>query len=284
MSATMRITGFPVALTTTAPLHHGAFGADTGNAVLFRRVPLAAFPDHPGVPAVSGNALRGCLRRIVMRDLLARCGLLPRADDTLSPQQWDKLYAALANGGHLEQAETKTDPDRIRRLRDAVPPLSVFGAALYGYMLPGRLSVGWLWPECAETIAAGLCPSPTIGEPVGAEALLTEVTLTRHIDRDLHDPARSGVTPMPVTVEALMPGVVLHGTIAAQTRMDPTEWSVVGWGLDRLHALGGKGASGFGRVDVAHEIPSTMYDAWLEEPAAIARARDALIALAQAMA
>ena len=39
-------------LTTEAPLHHGAFGGDAGNAVLHRRVPLAQAPDLPGVSVI----------------------------------------------------------------------------------------------------------------------------------------------------------------------------------------------------------------------------------------
>lgn len=289
MSATMNATVYTLTLVADAPLHHGAFGGDTGNAVLHRRVPLAAYPDHPGVPAVSGNALRGALRRLVMRDLFARLDLgLHSVGTELTAQQWDKLYGALANGGHLAQAETRTDPEAQRALRAAVPALSVFGAAVYHGMLPGRVSVGWLWPRCAETVAAGLAPEPDgTAALVGAEALLTEVTLTRHVDRDEQDPQRSGVTPMPVTVEALVPGTTLHGTVVALRALTPVEAGVVGWGLGQLAILGGKGGAGFGRVRVAHDVPESAtaaYTAWRADAAALGAAREALLALARAVA
>lgn len=277
MSARRNASIHPLTIRLDAPLHHGAFeSGDTGNAVLFRRMPLAADPAI-GIPVVSGNALRGALRRVVMRDLLALCGLRLGA---LPPIAWDRLYAAVANGGHLESAETRTDPEGQRVIRDAVPALSVFGAALYSWMLAGRVSVGWLWPRCQETVAAGICaPSDNGADMPSAEELITEVTLVRHVDRDQQDPARSGVTPMPVTVEALVPGVELVGSIVQLARLSPAEIGVVGWGLDQLVALGAKSGAGFGRVTIAHDIPRLAYDEWRTDETAVARARVTLAGL-----
>ncbi|HEX6939809.1 MAG TPA: hypothetical protein VF158_10395 [Longimicrobiales bacterium] len=277
MSARRQASHYLLTVRCDAPLHHGAFDAgDTGNAVLFRRMPLAPDPTVT-VPAFSGNALRGALRRVVMRDLLDRCDL---ALGVLPPIAWDRLYAALANGGHLDSAETRVDPEAMRALRDAVPALSVLGAALYSYLLPGRVSIGWLWPVCRETVDSGLVEWPEEAAEVvalaGAEELVTEVSLVRHVDRDQQDPARSGVTPMPVTVEALIPGTVLMGSVVAMRLLTPVELGVIGWGLDQLTTLGAKGAAGFGRVTIRHEIPAAPYEAWREDAAAIARAREAL--------
>lgn len=282
-SATSSHTRTPLTLTLEAPLHHGAFGSDTGNAVLHRRVPLATEPDHPGVPAVSGNALRGALRRLLMRDLFALTGL-GLEDPALVPPQWDKLYAALANGGHLTGADTRTDPVRDRALRAAVPALSVLGAALYTRMMAGRVSIGWLWPCATETVRAGLCRVDEGAVLQDAESLLTEISLTRHVDRDEQDPTQSGVTPMPVTVEALVPGVVLQGEIVALRQLSPVEAGAIGWALDELVVLGGKGGVGFGRVRATHSLDRAPYAAWREDADAITQARAALIALAQDMA
>ncbi|MFM1991300.1 MAG: hypothetical protein RJA99_4257 [Pseudomonadota bacterium] len=274
-----------IVLTAEAPLHHGAFGGDAGNAVLFRRVPIASYPDSSGVPAISGNALRGALRRIVMRDLLMRCDLTVATYSAagLSASQWDRLYAALANGGHLDGSETKTDPVRIRQVRDTLPALSVFGAALYTWMLPGLVSLGWSWPRCVETVSSGLVPADVaVDQPlVPGEALLTEITLVRHIDRDEQDPTSSGVTPMPVTVEALMPGTTLVTSLIAMRRMSDVELGVMGYGLSLLRTLGGKAGSGFGRMRVVHDVPDEPYVGWLADPERIAAAREMLLTIAR---
>lgn len=275
MSARMRASRWPVVITCQAPLHHGAFGADTGNAVPLRRMPITTSPQRAGVPVLSGNALRGGMRRRIMRELFAACGL-SRESPSLGGKLWDKLYAALANGGHLTGSETRTNPDARRALREAVPALSVFGAALYSYMLPGKVSVGWCWPASQEAHAAGLTPFAHCE----AEDAVTEISLTRHVDRELQDPAASGVTPMPVTIEALQTGTTLHCEIVALTEMTPIEIGVVGHALDLLDHIGGKTGVGFGRINCSHSIDPAPYLAWIADPDAVRTAREALLQLA----
>jgi hypothetical protein len=57
--------------TCNAPLAHGSFGESAGNATLIRRMAIVSLPGMPRVPVVSGNALRGTLRRLIMRELFA---------------------------------------------------------------------------------------------------------------------------------------------------------------------------------------------------------------------
>lgn len=268
-----------VLITCKSPLVHGAFGEHAGNATLCRRMAVVSVPGMPRVPVVSGNALRGVLRRIVFRDLFARAEL----DRTkLHAGQWDRLYAALANGGHLEASEKGVDPEAIRALREELPPLSVFGAALYSWLLPGHMSVGILWPQCRETLEAGLVSDAGKGAGgIGAEDLVEEITLCRHVDREEQEPEVSGVTPMPTTVEAISAGAVLEGEIRFARHATEVERGVICYGLRRLSALGGKGGAGFGRVDVSDPDPdeSGAYEDWLSS----APIRPALKALAESM-
>lgn len=278
MSARMRSDRFRVTITCDAPLHHGAFGEDTGNAVAHRRLPLASAPQRAGIPVVSGNSLRGIIRRLLMRELLDRCGL-SRSGIDLEPKQWDKLYGALANGGHLTGSEGKANPAARAALREAVPALSLLGAALYSYMLPGKVSVGWCYPACTETVAAGLC------EPVeglrSADDLLSEVSLVRHVDRDWQDPQASGVTPMPTTVEALIPGTVLTSVIVPLISCTPVELGALAHGLNLVAMMGGKTGVGFGRVRIAHSLDAAPYERWIQDDAAVAVAREALLQVAR---
>lgn len=283
MSARPSFPKYALWLRCEAPLHHGAFGEDVGNAVALRRLPLIGHSARGGVPVLSGNAIRGNLRRAVMRDLFERVGL---SRDTVPGKQWDKLYAALANGGHLTAAETRVDPSARLALRAAVPPLSVFGAALYSYLLPGRVAIGWAYAYCQETVAAGVLPdgAPALTVVPDADQLVVEITLTRHVEREQQDPALSGVTPMPVTVEALAPGTWLGATIVPQDRCTGVELGVIAHGLDLVRAVGGKVGVGFGRLTVEHGLDAEPYRRWLDDAAATARCRDALLALAEGMA
>lgn len=256
-----------------SPLAHGAFEGDAGNAVPVRRMRVVSLPGRPRVPVVSGNALRGILRRIVMRDLLIdRAGLGP---GSLPGGQWDRLYAALANGGHLEgESEGSIKPDDVRVLRESLPPLSVFGAALYSWLLPGHMSVSILWPRCRETLQAGLVD---MAPDVAAEDLVDEVSLCRHVDRELQDPEASGVTPMPTTVEVLATGAVLEGRIVFARSASDVERAVIAYGLRHLRSIGGKSGVGLGLVAIDGDLDDVPYLDWL---AATMDLRGRLVALA----
>ena len=265
-----------VTLVAVSPLHHGAFSdIDTGNVTAFRRIAIA-LPDgrHVSVPHVSGSALRGQVRRILMRGLLDACGVTP---ESAGARPYQRLYAALANGGHLEGSEASVDPARISALRAALPPLSALGAALYTWQLAGRVEVGALWPVAQETALGG-----QVSDPGGAlrpvEDMVVEYSHTRHVDRDEHDPATSGVTPMPVTIEVLIPGTMLEARISTRRATD-IEASALAWALEHIEAVGAKSGSGLGRVRVQVEGASgDLYAAWLGEHRDVTRA--ALLALA----
>lgn len=247
-----------VTFTALAPIAHGAFGPSTGNAQLIRRLPVG----NKRVPVVSGNALRGVLRRIAMRDALALCGL------SRETPGWDDLYAAVVNGGHLRGAETGIDPQRVRDLRAAVPALSLFGAALQTWMLPGRMSVGIVWPVDRD----------------GADASVHEMSHVRHIERDQQNPERTGVTPMPTTIEVLPAGTVLRSEILFDGAATQVERAVVPWALGSLTAIGAKSAAGLGRVCVEHDGDGTAYAAWRSDATAVSGAGTVLQNLATTLA
>jgi len=252
-------TTITIHVTALAPIAHGSMdGGDIGNAVAVRRLAVVGLPGMPRVPVISGNSVRGQLRRILMRDLLDLCGL---SRETVAPRAWDRIYASLVNGGHLSgKGDTRVDPQAIRELREALPALSLLGCAMYSHMIEGRMYSGWLWPVCSETLAAGLV-SPREGVPVvAAEDLVIETSLVRHIEREQHDPAVSEVTPMPVTMEAIGPGAVLQAKL--DCRGTPLEASCLAWGLSRISVLGGKSGAGMGTVRVEHDGDPAAYDAW----------------------
>lgn len=288
-----------VILRCMAPLAHGSFGESAGNTTLIRRMAIVSLPGMPRVPVVSGNALRGVLRRLVMRDMLehglgiATTGKLNKQSSSLrrawqraveewdyetqgepppAPVHWwDRVYGAMVNGGHLDGSENTVNPDRIAALREACPPLSVFGAALYSSFLTGHMNVGFLWPHCQETVAAGLIEERRGAVYLPAEDLVEEVSHVRHVDREEQDPAVSGVTPMPTTVETLATGTVLEAQIEFARHATVIEQGAVAHGLMLLRTLGGQAARGLGAValDVSPG-PTEEYLAWRNEHAAAA--------------
>jgi hypothetical protein len=255
------MTEIKLTIKAQSPIVHGSFGSNAGNTVLFRRMALVNIDGMPTVPVVSGNAIRGIARRLVMRELF---NLHDLNRETIQPDTaWDKLYAALANGGHLSGSERSVNPTQMRQLREELPPLSVFGAALYTYILPGHASVGMAWLQCKETKEAGLVSSGNNH----AEDCIEENGFVRHIERDQHDPELSGVTPMPVTVECLKTGSVLESHITFADHSTPEERGAVAYGLSQISVIGGKGSQGLGQVDCAvsgatAKADIKAYNAW----------------------
>ena len=251
-----------------APLSHGEFGPSTGNTMRLRRLPLVVEGGEViRVPVVSGNALRNRMRRIVFHDLLERADML---------YGHDRLYAAVANGGTLSGAgESTIDPDAIRHLRETLPPLSVFGSALYTWLFAGRCSVGFCWPVCDVTVDAGLTTSDAV--PPSMADIEIEVAHTRLPDREYQDFAVSGVGPMPYTLEALAPGVQLQSTVTFLAVATEIEQSVIAWALDRINSLGGRSAAGIGICHVEHDGDAKAYQEWLNGD--LAEVKEALAGL-----
>lgn len=257
-----------------SPLSHGSFGADEGNAVSLRREPIVSLPGAPLVPVVSGNAIRGKLRRLLARELFAMANIGPA--DT---ERWDDLYAALANGGTLRDSETRLQPERIREVRAALPMLSLFGSFLYRWTLAGHFDVrGFVWPLCEETVAGGIVDAPEGCESRPVGELVSETSVTRLPDTDDQNPDVTAVKPMPVTLECFSTGTELRVEFGFAAHAPEIERSCLAHGLTLLKSLGGKAAQGFGAIEVQLIGGDPMhYRDWLAENGEAARA--ALLAL-----
>ena len=253
-----------------APLHHSEFGGHKSNIVGHRKAPVVMPEGVEHVPIVSGNALRGQMRRIVMRDLLDQCGMQVGAPG------YDRIYAAVANGGTLTGSDNNVNPTAIRTMREVCPPLSVFGAALYTHMLAGRMSVGICWPVCDVTLSKGLVAERhrlNGQNGLNASYLEWETSYVRLPEKERQNTEATKVEPMPYTIEIVPPGVVLESEILFAGDTTPIEMSCAAWALDRVESLGGKDGIGMGRLTMSHNGDAAPYEEWrrsvASEPAAV---------------
>lgn len=130
-------------ITAISSIAHGEESRGT-YTMLRREIVTTPTGDRMEVPIISGNTLRGRLRRIgeeLFRDAAGYAGLLsPAAAHTLR------------GGGSL--AKTGKEPlsgARLARMRELVPQLGVFGGAGGGTIIGGALDVGKVVPHVAET-------------------------------------------------------------------------------------------------------------------------------------
>jgi hypothetical protein len=131
---------------TLTALSSVSHASDTRGTITLLRRELITQPDGHlvHIPIVSGNTLRGRLRRVgeeLLRDVVGYEGKLHPA-----------AAHALRGGGAL--AKTAHEPlsgSRLARLRELVPQIGVFGAAGGGTIIDGALAVGKVVPHVVET-------------------------------------------------------------------------------------------------------------------------------------
>ena len=129
-------------LTALSSIVHA--GNTRGTATLLRRETIATPDGLELIPLISGNALRGRLRRIgeeLLRDTLDLEAALPLT-----------AAYALRNGGSLHKSAGEPLSGRRRaEIRALIPQIGVFGCAASGTIIDGCLQVGKAVPHVTET-------------------------------------------------------------------------------------------------------------------------------------
>ncbi len=232
-----------ITIKALSPIAHGSFkdGVDTGNISEFRRIPV--FTENKSIaeiPAISGNAIRGTIRRLLTREFFEVNHLL----DKLDKKEHDRLYAIVGNGGALgKDLDVKVDPENIRKIREKLPILSVLGGACYRYILSGSCSIGFAMVKCTE-LGTG---------SISADDLVTEIGETRHVDRTLVNTDEQDLKPMPYVTEAVITGAEFSGKIEFAPQVTPEERAAIVHGIKLINTLGGKAARGYGSVEITSD-------------------------------
>lgn len=134
--------GWTGTITARSSIAHG--GETRATITLLRREQIRLPDGRPlHVPLVSGNAVRGSLRRVgeeLLRDVVHYEGQVPLA----------AAHVLRGGGGAITKTGTPLTGARLRDVRSLVPQLAVFGGAV-GRTVDGALQVGKLMPHLAET-------------------------------------------------------------------------------------------------------------------------------------
>lgn len=247
MSVSVKI---PLKMTALAPISHNS-DERAGNTAFFRTMAIA-IPggDTATVPVISGNSLRGQLRRFAVRRMLADLGAPQGA---LPPP----LYHFFFSGGSIAKGDTKAPLaiTAINALRAELPIIGLFGGTWAGTILPSCLRVGWIWPVCIETEhLTGEGGAPAAG-------LLTTAMFTRRDDgeAEVADGEDDASAQMIFDVELLKAGAELRGFVEVEraTEIEIAFLSAVLGDWLANPRLGGQAARGMGGVRVEDvEMPA----------------------------
>lgn len=240
-----------------------------GNSALIRRIAVLHGGTRVQVPVVSGNSLRGQLRRAAAQRL---CDLADLTGLTAG------AYHLVFSGGALTRGESDHAHrvSRIRLLRECLPIFGLFGGSLGSEIVPGCLRVGLIWPVCSETAQFTGQTSD-----LAASDLVTTVYYTRRDDGALSPVSESeprDSQQMIFECEGLAPGTRLEGEIRLE-RATEVEVACLCDALQHWASaprLGGMSSRGHGSLSVELEgmpSPELLYEAHIRrEKSKIAKA------------
>lgn len=154
----MNTTKYFMKVTALQPISHIGRSASTGSLFNTEDV-LLANGQSVAVPLVTGNAMKGVLRRVGMEAMLSLLGLDPEAANYLADDQPNPLtqnrLEILMNGSILSKQSSGRgiNVDLGAKFADLIPWFAVVGGCLGNTMMQGRISVQPLTLICEENRA-----------------------------------------------------------------------------------------------------------------------------------
>jgi len=236
-----------------SPLCH--FGDEkTGTMQLARTMKFEYEGEYIDAPVLSGNAFRGELRRIAMRDYLERIGVI---EEGISA----KLYYLLFTGGALTSGSRYVEVGERRKMRELCPPLSLLGSAIGDQIPEGKMKVGIFKPVCKEIAAfTGIESNKSFYD------MLEEIFYTRRDDLKSKDfnisneAKHENAIQMKYEMQCISAGAELVGSIMIENSNTVEEACLMST-LDRFKQspfVGGKSATGHGEVEIIYACSSAQ--------------------------
>ncbi|MCM8900591.1 hypothetical protein KVG29_05030 [Caldicoprobacter algeriensis] len=237
-------------ITALTPIFHGG-DEKTGSTPVLRTIMV--YVDGIGevpIPYLSGNGIRGKLRRLSTKDFL----------DMLEYEITNtKLHHALFSGGVLESTSDTTgviDLAFRKKVRELMPPVAIFGCALGNQMIQGNLIVEHMWPICEEYklyLPEEYQKDPRTNQPI--RTFTDQSFITRRDDLREERAEDEQAVQMKVDYECFVPGTKFYHRFVLQLP-DQLQLSCFGRVLDLFEAMpyvGGRSSSGDGKVMLSYK-------------------------------
>ena len=243
-------------LTALSPVFHGG-SEKTGAVVLLNRLKFIVDGRPTDVPIISGNQVRGRLRRLLTTDFLE----LADYKMDLSQKSYQKLYHTLFAGGVLEAVEEESESAVVDlnlkfRIVKYILPLRMFGCSYANQMIEGRVLVGHMLPVCRE-----------LREYIGIDSDISFYQLIARAFQTRRDELRATRTEEEeqavqalVEYECFAPGTKFYHEIRLETSREEelldlsTLYRAIElWKMNPF--IGGKSSVGFGKLRIEYEWP-----------------------------
>jgi len=248
-------------LTAISPIFHGG-NEKTGSTVLLNRLKFIVSGKPVDIPIVSGNSVRGRLRRLLTGDFLENVGYVM----DLTQKSYQKLYHTLFTGGILTSVEEESESGVIdlnlkSRIVRYILPLRLFGASYGNQMIEGRVLIGHLLPICKE-----LKEYINIDSDVSFYQLITHTFQTRRDDLRVATEGDDDETvQMIIDYECFAPGTRFYHEIILTTtsESESIDLSTLYKAIElwkQVPTIGGKSSIGFGKLRIEYKWPKDVDD------------------------
>lgn len=240
----------PGTVTALSPLAHNG---DTpgGNATRLRHQVIIVDGVQRKMPYISGNAVRGYLRRRAMTDMLRRIDYTVDVTKAGGKRLWHAMYS----GGILEKEKTPgMDLAAKRKIYATIPMVRLFGWAWGNQMIESKMKVANMMPICIEIDG---------GDNPPIRRCTHTIYHTRRDDRQVES---DETHQMIYNTEVFVTGTKFRHEFALE---DPTDLDLSALchviGLWREYpTIGGKSAIGLGSVDIQYDYGRATPDAYVQ--------------------
>jgi CRISPR/Cas system CSM-associated protein Csm3 (group 7 of RAMP superfamily) len=220
------------------------------------------------VPYISGNAIRGKMRRLAMLDFCNRIGItndVIKNDGTQIPVM---MYHRLFTGGHITESTAYENVEQREEYLRMLPMLAVFGSAIGTMTIQGKLIVSDADLHCLENGTGDESyyryMDIEFGTRLDSEKTETDVAIKQGAKE-------TPTTQMIYHHEVVIPNSVFSCGFALRFTESPVVVSAFYHALQLLRDnafLGGKSATGHGEVAFEYTIPegaTDTYTSYLEQ-------------------
>lgn len=214
------------------------------------------------IPYIGGNAVRGRLRRIVMKDFLTSVGF---TKETPIPKA---MYHQLMTGGNITGSTAFEDIELREQYINLCPMVGLLGSAIGNMTIQGAMQTGAMRPVCLEHGNGKVSFWETIGKDFGTRSDTSKKERDFTIEGE--DKKAKSSNQMKYDFEVFNTGTVFSGRFvltSSDELLVSAFWSALKmWKEDGI--IGGGSARGYGIVDADIEIPDgacDLYRAHLKE-------------------
>lgn len=257
----MQVNNYNITMKLLSPLIHIS-DEKSGTMSLLRKQKFFIDGEYIDIPVYSGNALRGILRSLTMRDYIDRLGL-----DAKGLTQ--NVFYCLFNGGSLQGGSGVESLSLKEEIVKNCPPLTLLGSAFGTQMTKGKLKVGICKPICSELNGYNTNKSETsIFSDMRSEVFHTRMD---RLKADMDAPVvleDKQTVQMKYEIETLSAGTTLECRIILENanELEISCFEHMMKLLEQNNFIGCKSNAGYGEIalNVEYTDAGTKYLEWLE--------------------